>query len=164
MRARLVDGALQEAVNDLIQLETRCLNEADLDTWISLFTEDGYYWMPLEREQTNPEEHDSLIYDNRTLMEIRKFNLDNPLSPSMQHKVRSVRILSDLETDREAGPDGKITVTTSVIAVIYHRKQDYLAGAVTWRLLQTDEGLKIKSKRVDLLNADAPLDSIMMYI
>ena len=156
--------SVKEAITDLIRLEIHCLNEADLDTWASLFTEDGYYWMPLEREQTSPEEHDSLIYDNRALMEMRKFNLHNPLSPSMQNKVRSVRILSDLETDTLAGPDGEITVTASVIAVIYHRKQDTFAGTVTWRLAETEEGLKIKSKRVDLLNADAPLDSIMMYI
>ena len=162
--SRTAGEVLQEAISNLIQMETRCLNEADLDTWISLFTEDGYYWMPLEREQTGPEEHDSLIYDNRTLMEIRKFNLDNPLSPSMQREVRSVRILSDLEIVGEVGTDREITVTASVIAVIHHRKQDYFAGIVTWRLVQTDEGLKIISKRVDLLNADAPLGSIMMYI
>ena len=156
--------SVKEAITNLICQETRCLNEGDLDTWASLFTEDGYYWMPLEREQSSPEEHDSLIYDNRALMEMRKFNLHNPLSPSMQHEVRSVRILSDLETDTPAGPNGEITVTASVIAVIYHRKQDTFAGAVTWRLVETEEGLKIKSKRVDLLNADAPLDSIMIYI
>ena len=156
--------SVKEAITDLIRLETRCLNEADLDTWISLFTEEGYYWMPLEQEQTSPEEHDSLIYDNRALMEMRKFNLHNPLSPSMQQEVRSVRILSELETDAQAGHDGEITVTASVIAVIHHRKQDTFAGAVTWRLARTEEGLKIKSKRVDLLNADAPLNSIMMYI
>ena len=157
-------GTLQEAITSLIRLETRCLDEADLDTWISLFTKDGYYWMPLEREQTDPEKHDSLIYDNLALMEMRKYNLHNPLSPSMQQEVRSVRILSELETDAQAGHDGEITVTASVIAVIHHRKQDTFAGAVTWRLAQTQEGLKIKSKRVDLLNADAPLDSIMIYI
>ena len=120
--------------------------------------------MPLEREQTDPEQHDSLIYDNRALMEMRRYNLHNPLSPSMQQEVRSVRILSELETGTSAGPDGGITVTASVIAVIHHRKQDTFAGTVTWRLVQTEQGLKIKSKRVDLLNADAPLDSIMMYI
>ena len=160
----MADKALREAIADLIRLETRCLDQADLDTWVSLFTEDGYYWMPLEREQTDPEQHDSLIYDNRALMEMRRYNLHNPLSPTMQQEVRSVRILSGLETDLPAGPDGEITVTATVIAVIHHRKQDTFAGAVTWRLVQTEEGLKIKSKRVDLLNADAPLDSIMMYI
>ena len=155
---------LQDAISDLIRQETRCLDQADLDTWVSLFTEDGYYWMPLEREQTDPEQHDSLIYDNRALMEMRRYNLHNPLSPTMQQEVRSVRILSGLKTDLPAGPDGEIAVTASVIAVIHHRRQDTFAGAVTWRLVQTAEGLKIKSKRVDLLNADAPLDSIMMYI
>ena len=160
----MADRTLQEAITNLIRLETRCLNEADLDTWASLFTEDGYYWMPLEREQTDPEQHDSLIYDNRALMEMRRYNLHNPLSPSMQREVRSVRILSDLETALPEDPDGEITVTASVIALIHHRKQDSFAGAVTWRLAQTGEGLKIKSKRVDLINADAPLDSIMMYI
>ena len=160
----MADKALQETIADLIRLETRCLDQADLDTWVSLFAEDGYYWMPLEREQTDPEQHDSLIYDNRALMEMRRYNLHNPLSPTMQQEVRSVRILSGLETDLPAEPGGEITVTASVIAVIRHRKQDTFAGNVTWRLVQTAEGLKIKSKRVDLLNADAPLNSIMMYI
>ena len=160
----MADETLQEAIADLIRLETRCLDQADLDTWISLFTEDGYYWMPLERDQTDPEQHDSLIYDNRALMEMRKYNLHNPLSPSMQQEVRSVRILSGLEIDLSAGPAGEITVRANVIAVIHHRKQDTYAGTVTWRLVRTEEGLKIKSKRVDLLNADAPMDSIMMYI
>ena len=160
----MADETLQEAVADLIRRETRCLDQADLESWVSLFTEDGYYWMPLEREQTDPEQHDSLIYDNRALMEMRRYNLHNPLSPSMQREVRSVRILSDLETDLPTDPGGEITVTASVIALIHHRKQDTFAGSVTWRLVQTGEGLKIKSKRVDLINADAPLDSIMMYI
>ena len=160
----MTDKTLRGAIEKLVRLETRCLNEADLETWSSLFTEDGYYWMPLEREQTDPEQHDSLIYDNRALMQMRNYNLHNPLSPSMQHEVRSVRILSELETDTSASPDGVITVTASVIAVIHHRQQDTYAGTVTWRLVQTGEGLKIKSKRVDLLNADAPLDSIMMYV
>ena len=154
----------EQAIKNLIRLETRCLDQADLDTWSSLFTEDGYYWMPLEREQTDPEQHDSLIYDNRALMEMRKYNLHNPLSPSMQQEVRSVRILSELEMDIPEDAADEITVSASVIAVIHHRKQDTFAGTVTWRLVQTEDGLRIKSKRVDLLNADAPLDSIMMYI
>ena len=157
-------GKLQQEIKDLIRVETRCLNDADLDTWISLFTEDGYYWMPLERGQTDPEQHDSLIYDNRALMAMRRHNLHNPLSPSMQLEVRSMRILSEPEIDLSAGPAGDIIVKAGIIAVIHHRKQDTFAGTVTWRLVRTKDGLKIKSKRVDLLNADTPLDSIMMYI
>ena len=147
---------LQQGIRDLIRLETRCLNEADLETWISLFTEDGYYWMPLERAQTDPEQHDSLVYDNRALMEMRRYNLHNPLSPSMQHEVRSVRILSEPDIDFPAGPAGDIIVRADVIAVIHHRKQDTYAGAVTWRLVRTDAGLKIKSQTRGLAECRCP--------
>ena len=122
--------------------------------------------MPLEEDQAGPDEHDSLIYDNRVLMEIRKHNLGHPLSPSMQNTVRSVRILSDLAVEKSTTAQGEICAQASVIAVIYHRRQDVFAGNVNYRLVRPEPAseLKIKSKRVDLLNADAPLDTIMMYI
>lgn len=160
---RKTGKGLRKAVKALIREETRCLDEGDLAAWSALFTEDGYYWMPLEPEQTSPAEHDSLIYDNRALMEMRRLNLANPLAPSLQCATRSVRILSPLDLGPEE-PAGELTVKARVIAVIRHRRQDCFAGAVTWRLVQTEAGLRIKSKRVDLLNADLPLDSIMMYV
>lgn len=160
---RKTGKGLRKAVKALIREETRCLDEGDLAAWSALFTEDGYYWMPLEPEQTSPAEHDSLIYDNRALMEMRRLNLANPLAPSLQCATRSVRILSPLDLGPEE-PAGELTVKARVIAVIRHRRQDCFAGAVTWRLVQTEAGLRIKFKRVDLLNADLPLDSIMMYV
>ena len=143
--------------------ETACLNRGDLDAWISLFAEDGYYWMPLDSNQASPQEHDSLIYDNRALMEIRKHNLGHPLSPSMQTPVKSVRVLSDPEVFVSDEP-GALDVIAYVIATIYHRDQTHYAGKVSYRLVRSDAGLKISYKRVDLLNADAPLDTIMMYV
>ena len=156
-----LNDTLIAQVKDLITTETRFLNNADLENWISLFAEDGYYWMPLEEEHEDPESHDSLIYDNRALMEIRKHNLGNPLSPSMQQPVKSVRILSDIEIHNS---NNEILVSAVVIAIMYHRQQNYYAGNVTYRLINTGDDLKIKTKRVDLLNADSPLDPIMMYI
>ena len=158
------DDPLYLEAHALIQRETRYLNNTDLDSWISLFTEDGFYWMPLEEEHEDPEAHDSLMYDNRTLMNMRKYNLGNPLSPSMQLKVRSVRVLSDIEIDRAEDSNIELHATAFVIAVIYQQQKDYYAGKVSYRLQKSNEGLKIHVKRVDILDADAPLDSIMMYI
>ena len=157
------DNKVVEEIQALIKLETRHLNNADLESWITLFADDGYYWMPLEEDQQSPETHDSLIYDNKTLMEIRRNNLGHPLSPSMQHPVRSVRILSDIDITSEADNDDVIA-TAVVIAVINHSQQNYYAGKVSYRFINTNTGYKIKTKRVDLINADAPLDIIMMYI
>ena len=148
----------------LIRRETAALNAGDLDAWMALFTDDGYYWMPLEPEHESPDEHDSLIYDNRPLMEIRRNNLGHPLSPSMDFPVRSVRILSELEITSCEDPAGDYAVSASVIAVISHRRQDVFAGHARYRVRRVDSAWRICSKRVDLLNADRPLDTIMMYI
>lgn len=148
----------------LVRHETACLNRQDLDAWIALFTDDGYYWMPLEAEQTGPEEHDSLIYDNRVLMEIRKHNLGSPNSPSMQTPVRSVRVLSDPVVTGAVDDPEALDVEAYVVASMYHRRQSHYAGRVTYRLIADGEDLRIRFKRVDLINADAPLDPIMMYV
>ncbi len=157
-----LDPQSEAGIRQLIQRETACLNKGDLDAWMALFTDDGYYWMPLEADQQSPDEHDSLIYDNRPLMEIRQNNLGHPLSPSMDFEVRSVRILSDL--DIEAVTANEYVVKTSVIAIINHKRQDVYGGRVTYRVCRVGDDWRIQCKRVDLLNADAPLDTIMMYI
>ena len=138
-----VTPEIEVAINALIRRETACLNDGDLDAWMALFTDDGYYWMPLEADQQSPDEHDSLIYDNRPLMEIR-------------------RILADLAID--AATANEYVVRTSVIAMINHKRQDVYGGRVTYRVCRLGDDWRIQCKRVDLLNADSPLDTIMMYI
>ena len=158
------DPTGQNAIRELVRTETACLNKGDLDSGISLFTEDGYYWMPLEEAHADPEKHDSLIYDNRALMEIRKHNLASPLAPSMELEIRSVRILSDIEITLLDALDNEVEVSAFVIAVIYQQQKNTYAGRVTYRLLRIGDAVKIRVKRVDLLDADAPLDCIMAYI
>jgi len=160
----LVDETLQNAIQQLVRTETDCLNRGELDPWIALFTDDGYYWMPLEEIHEDPELHDSLIYDNRALMEMRKHNYASPLSPSMQLEVKSVRILSDIEIEQRDNNSSEYKVTAHVIAVIYQQQKHYYAGRVSYQLVNLDGELKIRVKRVDLIDADAPLDCIMMYI
>lgn len=160
---RDLDPARLARVERLVHEETACLNRGDLDAWMALFSDDGYYWMPLDAKQTSPHDHDSLIFDNRALMEMRRNNLGHALSPSMQLPVRSVRVLSALQCVESSTRDDAIDVNTSVIAVIYHRRQDTFAGNVTYTVVG-DEEPQIYSKRVDLINADGALDAIMLYV
>lgn len=159
---------MQEAVHDLnaisrlLNLEARYLNKADLESWISLFTEDGFYWMPLDSEQTDPQEHDSIFYEDRVLMEIRKRNFLHRLSPSMQYPIRSSRVISDIhivDSDKES-----CTVESSFHAVVLYKEQTVFAGSMQHQLRAAGEGYKIQMKRVDLLNADMPLPPIMIYL
>jgi len=159
-----VTQARRGEIEALIRRETALLNAADLEAWSRLFTDDGYYWAPLEPEHEDPEAHDSLIYDNRALMEMRRRNFAHPLSPSMQVPVRSLRIVADVEIEPVARANGDVAARGTVMATIHHRETTHYAGRALYLLRDGPEGLKIRVKRVDLLNADAPLGVIMMYI
>ena len=150
------------AISSLLNLEARYLNKADLESWISLFTEDGYYWMPLDSEQTSPHEHDSIFYEDRILMEIRKRNYLHRLSPSMQYPIRSSRVVSDIHITEY--DEDSCTVESSFHAVILYKEQTVFAGSMRHQLQRDGDGYKIKIKRVDLLNADMPLPPIMIYL
>ena len=160
---RELESGRRSRAEKLVHEEIDCLNRGDLDTWMTLFTDDGYYWMPLDATQKTPQEHDSLIFDNRALMQMRRDNLGHVLSPSMQRPVRSVRVLSALRSETSAMMDDAVDVHASVIAVIYHRRQDTFAGNTTYTIVGDDRP-KIHCKRVDLINSDAVLDAIMMYV
>ena len=152
------------AIRELLNLEARYLNNADLESWMQLYTEDGIYWMPLDAEQTDPEAHDSIFYEDRTLMAIRRRNFGHKLSLSMQYPVRSSRIISDVHLERH-DPDTNITIVNSSFqAVILYKEQTLYAGTCQHHLVKSEVGYLIKRKRVDLLNADMPLLPIMIYI
>ena len=154
-----------DAIRDFLNLEARYLNKIDLDSWIELFTEDGIYWMPLDTEQSNPDEHDSIFYEDRTLMEVRKRNFGHRLSPSMQYTIRSSRIISDVHLAEEQPDSDVVIVNSSFQAVLlYKEEQEIYAGTCQHHLVKQGDDYRIKLKRVDLLNADMPLPAIMIYI
>ena len=54
-----------------------------------------------------------------------------------------------------------VTVRSKFTMVEYRREtQRLFAGTATHRLVQTDGGIRIAWKRVDLVNCDAPMDGI----
>lgn len=153
-----------DEIRRLLDLEARFLNRADLESWINLYTDDGLYWLPLDVEQTDPDEHDSIFYEDRTLMEIRKRNYGHRLSMSMQYPIRSSRIISDVHLDSYDPKTGNCIVNSSFQAVILYKDQSLYAGTYQHHLVRQESGYLIRLKRVDLLNADMPLPPIMIYV
>ena len=163
MRAKNSSPDMLE-IQNLLNLEARYLNRADFDNWMSLYTEDGVYWMPLDAGQTDPEVHDSLFYEDRTLMEIRKRNFEHQLSPSMQYPIRSLRIISDVHLQQYDPDSNSCIINSSFQAVHFYKEQTVYAGSYQHHLQADESGYKISLKRVDLLNADMPLPPIMIYL
>jgi len=59
------------SVEQFLYREARLLDEQRLEEWLALFAEDATYWVPLEQGQQDPVSTSSIIYDDRTLLELR---------------------------------------------------------------------------------------------
>ena len=145
--------------------EASYLDRPDLDSWIELYTDDGTYWMPAIPDQQDPEMHISLFYDDRVMMEVRRRNFVHPAAASKDYEVRASHIISNIRVTELDSKTGDCTVTSNFHCdLYYHGKQTPYAGTYRHELKRDGESFKIRSKRVDIINCDAALNTIIIYL
>ena len=121
--------------------------------------------MPAIPDQEDPENHISLFYDDRVLMEVRRRNFVHPAAASKDYAVRASHIISNVQVTDLEKETGNCTVTSNFQCFLYYRdRQTPYAGTYTHELVRAGESYKIKSKRVDIINCDAALNTIIVYI
>jgi 3-phenylpropionate/cinnamic acid dioxygenase small subunit len=143
--------------------EARLLDEAHFDDWLALFTADAWYWVPSQPNQDNPHDTISLMYDDRRLLETRVRRLASPRIYSQEPRSRTSRIVANV-TIEEAAPDGLACTVRSKFQVLEYRREDQrlFGGTCLHRLIQTENGIQIAWKRVDLINCDAPHEGLVV--
>ena len=135
--------------------EARLLDEQRLEEWLALFTDDATYWVPLEQGQKDPVGTSSIIYDDRTLLELRVKQARHPRAHARLPLARTVHQVSNVMVK-----DG-LTVHSNLVLVEYRQEKQRVWGAlVEHRLRRSGESWKIAAKRVDLVNSEAELDGI----
>lgn len=159
------DREFLHRVEAFLYREASCLDRPDLDSWMELYTDDGTYWMPAIEDQENPFDHISLIYDDRVMMEIRRRNFVHPRAASKDYKVRASHLISNVRVVDLDEQTGDCTVTSNFhCAYYYWDEQTLFAGTYRHELVNTTDGFRIRHKRVNLINSDAVLGSIIIYL
>ena len=160
-----VSAAERQAIEDFLYDEATCLDRPDLDAWVDLYTDDGTYWMPAIPDQADPVNHISLFYDDRVMMEIRRRNFRHPRAASKDYPVRASHIISNVRVQTLDETSGDCTVTSNFQCYLYYRdKQTPFAGTYTHELVKKGSSYLIRSKRVDIINCDAVLNTIIIPI
>ena len=155
--------SLQE-IESFLYLESSYLDKPDLDKWVDLFTEDGTYWMPASETQNDPFNHVSHIYDDRVMMEIRRRNFVHPRSSSKNHLTRCSHIIGNIQINSGEKND-EIKVTSNMHVIVWYREEQQIYAAKCKHILLRQEGeFKIRLKRVDLINPEAPQKSLVVYL
>ncbi len=145
--------------------EARLIDEKRLDEWYELFAKDALYWMPLARGQTDPHRHTSLFCEDRFLLKVRIERLKNPLSHSQQQPSFCQHVLQRPEVVRRNADRQEYSTRTPFMYLETRLDEQFVLGGVAHHDLRWRDGrLEIAVKRIELLNRDAALPSIQMFL
>ena len=141
--------------------EARLLDEKRFDEWYELFADDGHYWVPAVHGQKDPHLENSLAYEDRFLLKLRIERLKSPLAFSQQPPSRCQHLLQNPEVESLK----ELRIRTNFIYTETRGDESQRYAATAWHsLVSQNDSLKIKLKRVDILNCDAMLPSIQLFL
>ena len=138
--------------------EARLLDTKRFEEWLALFTEDAAYWVPLEQNQKDPRETSSLIYDDRTLLELRVKQFRHPRAHARAPLARTVHQIGNIVVQD--------LVVTSTLTVVEFRneRQKLWAGLVEHQLRRERDSFRIARKRIDLVNSEGEIEGISILL
>jgi 3-phenylpropionate/cinnamic acid dioxygenase small subunit len=150
---------------DFVTGEARLLDQQRFAEWIALFAEDSHYWMPLEWGQTDPRLVASLMYEDKLLLKIRVERLKSDRTYSQRPRSHCHHLLQVPRIEQRDERDNRY-VTWTPLHYVETRgdEQMLLAAWATHHLAVVDGAIRVKLKRVDLVNCDAAFGSIQLFV
>lgn len=149
------------------EVENFLFEEADLlDTgrwldWFALFTDDAWYWVPARADQPDPIAEVSLIYDDIATLQVRVNRMRHPAHHANRPEVRCAHHISNVRVVDAAGDACKVS---SRLMMLDRRGDDVrtFSARVEHGLRRVDDSIRIASKKVVLLDADAPQEEMVV--
>ena len=154
----------QELIDFVIR-EARLIDMHRLDEWLDLFAEDGIYWMPLEWGQTDPRLTASLMYEDKMLLTIRIERLKGNRTFSQKPRSRCHHLLQTPTVEVFDAEARHFVVRTE-----FHYTESqgdelqFYVGTFFHHLTVEGGALRMALKRVNLLNCDAALPAVQLFI
>ncbi len=150
-------------VEDFVVREARLIDEHCYDEWLTLWAEDGVYWVPANKYDVDPTREVSFIYDDRLHLGDRVERLKQGLAFAQDPRSRMRRLVSNIEVAE--GQNGEITAYSNFLLVELRRQvQNIWAGRTMHVLRKRDGDLKIALKKVMLVNNDEPIPAFQFIL
>lgn len=150
---------------DFVVNEARLLDECRYGEWLDLWTDDGLYWVPLVPGQAEALQHNSHLHEDKLLRELRVERLKGARAFSQQPPSRAHHLLQTPVVDvADSSQNRFVTRTPFHYTEAQGDETFFLVGTVFHHLTLQDGRLRIRLKRVDLLNPDAALPAVQLFI
>jgi 3-phenylpropionate/cinnamic acid dioxygenase small subunit len=154
-----------EELGRFVRFEARLIDEKRFDEWYELFTEDAHYWVPAVHGQKSPVNENSLAYEDKLLLQLRLERLKSPLAYSQRPASRCLHVMQQTDIEKRDERSGEFLTRTPFIYTETRADDSQRYAAIAWHtLISQGDSLKIRLKRVDILNCDAALPSIQLFL
>ena len=159
-----MSGDFKAEAESFLIAEARLLDAGRFDDWLALFAEDGFYWVPAAPGQTDPFNHISIFYEDKSVLAMRVRRLGHPRAYAALPLTRTAHMIGGISAEPGAEPGIDLVCRSTVMMADYRagdgrgegRSDRRLwAGQQHHRLRRTPDGLRIVLKRVDLIDCDA---------
>lgn len=157
------ERATLEDVTQFIYREARLQDEHQYETWESLWSDDGIYWVPANGDDIDPEQKMSIIYDNRSriALRIRQYHTGKRFSQTPQSRLRrlvsNVEILSDDGREVRAAANAMVFESQTRGDVLWASRNEYT-------LRREGNDFRMVLKKVMLVNNHKALYSMAFLI
>lgn len=153
----------RQQVEQFLYYEADLMDEHRYDEWLALWADDALYWVPTGRDEIDPKREISLIYDDRTRLQVRISRLKSGFAHAQEPKSRMRRVVSNIViTETENGEI--LTQSNFLLAELRRGKQDMFAGRTIHRLRPYQGSFKLVFKKVLLVNNDESIDNLTFLI
>jgi len=144
-----------------VYLEARLADEARYAEWEALWDDDACYWVPTH-EDADPEHDVSYVYDNRNRLASRIRQLQTGVRHAQSPPSKMRRLISNLEVTDTDGDT--VTIGSNFALFEYRYTTTIWAGRYLHRLRAREEGVRLVSKTVHLVNAQGAVPTMAFLI
>jgi 3-phenylpropionate/cinnamic acid dioxygenase small subunit len=153
---------MTDEVERFLYREARLMDEHRYKEWLALWADDGVYWVPCNDDDIDPRRHVSIIYDDRERLEQRVDRLLSGSVLAQDPKPRMRRLVSNIESEAKAG---EVSVESNFILTFARGETQLVWAGRTQHVLRPDaEGLRIRFKKVMLVNADQEMPLLQFLV
>ena len=152
---------------DFVVGEARLLDERRYEEWNALFTDDAIYWVPLLPDQPEGLDRTSHLHEDKLLRDLRIERLKSPRAFSQQPPTRSLHLLQTPTVEpRDPARPSEHRVRTAFQYVESQGDEMNVLFGVAWHRIVVDVNgaLRLAHKRVDLINSDAALPAVQLFV
>jgi len=156
--ARLSNPAVSAAIG-LIWREAELLDRKDYKAWLNLWSDKGYYVIPIDPKTTDFAATLNYVYDDHALRVMRVERMSGGYSASATDAARTVRTVSRFVVGESEGTMIEIR-SSQVVLGNKHGTMTLFGADLTHRIQITDGEAKIIDKVIRLIDSTEALNAI----